>query len=71
MTTPLAPLARPSVAVDALKHEALYRQAKWKAHEHSCWSRCRVGRWCRVGDDLIELARSAGLRVMRAEGYWS
>jgi hypothetical protein len=69
--TPLAPLARPSVAVDALKHDAVRRQALWKAHEHSCWSRCRVGRFCRVGNDLIELARSAGLRVMRAEGYWS
>jgi hypothetical protein len=67
----IAPLAGPSVAVDALRREARYRQAQWKVHEYGCWSRCRVGRPCRVGDDLIELARSAGLKVMRAEGYWS
>jgi hypothetical protein len=67
----LSPVAQavPRGAVDAVKRDAVRRQALWKAHEHSCWSRCRVGRFCRVGDDLIELARSAGLAVMRAEGW--
>jgi hypothetical protein len=72
MTPPIAPvaLAVPGGAVDALKREADRRQALWKVHEYDCWSRCREGRWCRTGDRLIELARSAGLTVMRAEGWW-
>jgi hypothetical protein len=62
----LAPLASPTVTLDAFKAEAREWHLAWKRHTARCF-RCAVGERCHMASMLADEADAAGLRLQRAE----
>jgi hypothetical protein len=62
--TPLAPLARPSVAVDGFRAEHDFWHGEFI--EHRC-GRCDSGGRCRVASYLADMADDYGKKVVLAE----
>lgn len=64
MSVPL--IAAPTVALDAFRAEAAWRQKYSQTHEAVC-PRCKRGRACSTGSDLRRQAEDAAIRLCRAE----